>query len=528
MNAQNIEYKDALIFFAVSSEDAVLVKRLLSLGSDANIKETSANKSPLFLAACTGNAQIVEILLKNHADVDARTSGGHTALMVSCQKGYTKVVKLLVDAGASLTETDSNGLSAVDRVLVNGHFETAKILIEHEEFDINMTNVGGHHVLHLAAISGSVELAKLLMDKGADVNAASSMDGFLPIHEAIKLGHTELVKYFLSSGCDINERDHKGNTLLHHAVFHVELKCVKLLISSNCNVNAYNKNQRTPLHVAVANDQFVLVIYLLQNGAFFEHLSSLSHLLPIFVGLFKNNFLTDLKIMIELLFASVQRNDVSIVQMLIKEGVIVDAVSGNYTDSVNKRGRTALYYAVQLDFDCIVNILIQNGASVTRVFDKGNTLLHIATSKHLDHIAEILLLKCPPKEKQHFVNAPTENTRSTALHIAARNDSLSLVKLLLAHHAFYDVTDENGKKPLDLARKGRVQKLLSLIADIFEAAENNNRNILDTLKNSKSIITYDILINVRNKNDNGLIQVATKRNGKILANKILSFIKNIE
>ena len=56
----------------------------------------------MILAAASGHANIVEILLRHGVDRDVRSQEGRTALMVSARSGHEEVMSVLVQEGAGL------------------------------------------------------------------------------------------------------------------------------------------------------------------------------------------------------------------------------------------------------------------------------------------------------------------------------------------------------------------------------------------------------------------------------------------
>ena len=57
---------------------------------------------------------MVELLLKNEADVDARNVCG-TALHAAAENGHTEVVRLLLEERADINTEDEEGKTALDR-----------------------------------------------------------------------------------------------------------------------------------------------------------------------------------------------------------------------------------------------------------------------------------------------------------------------------------------------------------------------------------------------------------------------------
>ena len=58
---------------------------------------TLSGKTPLMLAAFTGYADIVQLLINAGAEIHARDREGNTALSIAERKGYTRITALLTN-----------------------------------------------------------------------------------------------------------------------------------------------------------------------------------------------------------------------------------------------------------------------------------------------------------------------------------------------------------------------------------------------------------------------------------------------
>jgi hypothetical protein len=83
---------------------------------------------PLTQAVTSGDASEVSALLANGADVNERTGGGQTPLILATIFGHTHLITLLLDAGADPHLRDNLGLNAVDWAQRRGATEAIDVL----------------------------------------------------------------------------------------------------------------------------------------------------------------------------------------------------------------------------------------------------------------------------------------------------------------------------------------------------------------------------------------------------------------
>ncbi len=87
-----------------------LCRRLIALGADVNKPGWTA----LHYAATNGHLTTMELLLDEHAYIDATSPNGTTPLMMAAHYGTASAVELLLAAGADPTLKNERGLSAID------------------------------------------------------------------------------------------------------------------------------------------------------------------------------------------------------------------------------------------------------------------------------------------------------------------------------------------------------------------------------------------------------------------------------
>ena len=108
LNTLNAKGESPLMMAAIKG-DAIAAEQMIKKGADVN----KTGWAPLHYAASGGNAQIIKLLLENHAYIDAESPNGTTPLMMARMYGSTEAVKLLLEEGADTTLKNKLGASAL-------------------------------------------------------------------------------------------------------------------------------------------------------------------------------------------------------------------------------------------------------------------------------------------------------------------------------------------------------------------------------------------------------------------------------
>jgi len=150
--------------------DRQAVTMLLDIGCPVDIT-TDEEQTPLYIAAEHGHTKIVQILLQHGAQLTENTEhvAYTTPLHVAAEHGHTSVVLALIESGASghLPLYDTLSTSPLHLAVYNGHIDTAQTLIEHGAA-VDTKDPSGVTPLHAALLKGYTDMVCLLLWYNAD------------------------------------------------------------------------------------------------------------------------------------------------------------------------------------------------------------------------------------------------------------------------------------------------------------------------------------------------------------------------
>ena len=172
-----------LALASAGGHDAV-IEALLAAGADANWASPQG-ETPLMAAARTGVVDSVETLLRHGAaaTVDAREGWrGQTALMWAAAEGHAAVVAPLVAAGADVDARSDGGFTPLAFAVRAGHGAAVEALLA-AGADVNLALPDGTSPLHLAVVNARYDVALQLLEHGAD--AAAAGPGWTPLHQLV-------------------------------------------------------------------------------------------------------------------------------------------------------------------------------------------------------------------------------------------------------------------------------------------------------------------------------------------------------
>ena len=163
-------------------------------------------------AITTGDASLLELVLEDYTDLEARLPNGITPLQLAIRSDRSEIVSILIDAGASLDNRDGESRTPLMVAAVYAGPETVRILLDagadpSTTFAPDLPSTAWH----FAASAGTVPAMEVLLETQDDIDAQGGF-GRTALYWAAMGGHMEAVEYLLALGADPNIREDAGTS----------------------------------------------------------------------------------------------------------------------------------------------------------------------------------------------------------------------------------------------------------------------------------------------------------------------------
>ena len=321
---------ETVLMTAARNGNAEAIRVLLVRGADPNARDSFRGQTALMWAAARNNAAAVHALAELGADIGATTDGpelrrrgsylfnapqptGFSASMFAARGGHLDALQVLLEAGAGVNETLSDGQTALIVAVANANWTVADYLLDRGA-DPNLAGAGWNALHQIARARrmnccfgfpgaiptgsiDSIDVLKKMIAKGGDINARMTVNGMkdgqrnrlnrlgaTPFFLSSKVTDIEAMAVWIDAGADPLIPNADGTTPLMVAVGLAlwnpgedggsllgqedeVLEAVKILVELGNDVNAVNYRGETPLHGAAFRGANNVVEYLVERGA---------------------------------------------------------------------------------------------------------------------------------------------------------------------------------------------------------------------------------------------------------------------
>ena len=227
---------DTALIRAVRDSHDDLIVLLIEEGADVNLLNSVLGSSPIHEAINQNDEDCVSLLIKHEADVNIDIGGGWAPLHWAITQVSTPnihVIRQLIEAGADVNATRSDGTPALVDALLNDQIEVGRLLIENGA-DVNVS-----------------------YPSPTDLSATRAL-----LADAIGWERYEFAVILVENGADVTFVDPNGYTLLMNAVIWNSLSLAQLLVENGADPNAQTETGRTAFDIAASNGYVEIEEYL--------------------------------------------------------------------------------------------------------------------------------------------------------------------------------------------------------------------------------------------------------------------------
>ncbi|KAM4578285.1 death-associated protein kinase 1 [Fundulus diaphanus] len=247
------------IIHAINDDNVPGLQHLLGSLNSYDVNQPNKHGTPpLLIAAGCGNIQIIEVLMRKGAEIQANDKSGANAIYYAARHGHVETLKFLHEKKCPLDVQDKSGETALHVAARYGNVDVVSYLCSIRA-NPDLTDREQETPLHCAAWHGYSAVARALCQAGCRVDA-KNREGESPLLTASARGFVDIVECLVEHKADLEATDKDGHTALHLAVRRCQVEVVRCLLRQRCHLDQQDCHGNTPLHVACKDGNLAIVM----------------------------------------------------------------------------------------------------------------------------------------------------------------------------------------------------------------------------------------------------------------------------
>jgi ankyrin repeat protein len=253
-----------------------ILEFLIKGGAKINLPVQPEHSPPLHCAIAGNNISTVEVLLRHGASPTLpNTNWNHAPpVVVAAKYGHAAILKMLVEAGASVEDKDSEKNPALWWAVQHAHHEAVKTLIEagadKNSVDLSVPGDVDLPVFFFAASESFLKCVRALLLYRVDpsVPGSKTTDSKYALSKAAKAGDADMCRLLIEFGANADGSD--DDKPLIHAVMSKKREVVELLLEKGAGVDGMVGTDtflNTPLIAAVELEDLEMAKFLVEKSA---------------------------------------------------------------------------------------------------------------------------------------------------------------------------------------------------------------------------------------------------------------------
>jgi ankyrin repeat protein len=367
------------------AQDLETLGLLIEQGANVNWRDgDNFEPTALHFFAAIGKTELAELLIDHGADLDARNNQGLTPLHSAALEGQLDTAKLLIAKGAKI-DAKSKGNKTPFDYAVRPVWDEEVYRYSHErmrrckEVATYLLTCGSSCTIFDLAWLGEMErVAEMIKSTPSLANAQANGEPLL--FAAVRGGDGAVVEHLLANGAELRVKGRYQQTPLQVAAYIGHTDVVRILVDHGADIDERGPWGETALHWASVRGHMDVVSLLLERGAD-ENVQTSSHTVDLNVQM----HISRDPIEREFHLSKVREKQESAKKL----GISLQMFSSPKVSFTE--GDTPIHAATYWNRSDIVKLLIAKGANVNRANCWGTTPLHYAVVCRYHDIAQMLL-----------------------------------------------------------------------------------------------------------------------------------------